>query len=228
MRKGVTAIQNVQLLKWCAELGVLPVWNHLFGFPGELRSDYAEISRIVPLVSHLRPPIGWGRIRVDRFSPYHDRPSDFGISTLRAARPYELLFQWTPNELAELAYYFDADFPLDEGIAEEWKRLGDLLLAWKSRRLPRTSLTWRSERTRVVIEESAEPESTQTVLDGLAAFAYMSCSEITSARKIFDDAAGKKLAANEKEVTNVLNSFVERGLAICERSGYLSLATQIS
>jgi hypothetical protein len=31
MRKGVTALQNIQLLKWCTELGVRPYWNVLWG-----------------------------------------------------------------------------------------------------------------------------------------------------------------------------------------------------
>ena len=35
MRKGVTALQNLRLLKWCAEIGITPAWNLLYGFPGE-------------------------------------------------------------------------------------------------------------------------------------------------------------------------------------------------
>ncbi len=35
MRKGVTGLQNIQLLKWCKEFGVVPSWNFLWGFPGE-------------------------------------------------------------------------------------------------------------------------------------------------------------------------------------------------
>ena len=35
MRKGVTAIQNIQMLKWCREYGVDVAWNLLYGFPGE-------------------------------------------------------------------------------------------------------------------------------------------------------------------------------------------------
>ena len=29
MRKGTTALQNIQLLKWCREYGVQPEWNLL-------------------------------------------------------------------------------------------------------------------------------------------------------------------------------------------------------
>jgi ribosomal peptide maturation radical SAM protein 1 len=39
MRKGSTALQNVQLLKWCREHGVRPEWNLLYGFPGETAQD---------------------------------------------------------------------------------------------------------------------------------------------------------------------------------------------
>ena len=35
MKKGVTELQNVRLLKWCAELGIVPNWALMYGFPGE-------------------------------------------------------------------------------------------------------------------------------------------------------------------------------------------------
>ena len=34
MKKGVTELQNVRLLKWCAELGIVPNWALMYGFPG--------------------------------------------------------------------------------------------------------------------------------------------------------------------------------------------------
>ena len=35
MRKGETALQNIQLLKWCRELGLKTAWNLIWWFPGE-------------------------------------------------------------------------------------------------------------------------------------------------------------------------------------------------
>ena len=46
MRKGVTALQNIQLLKWCRQYGVTVAWNLLYGFPGETAADYAAIGQI--------------------------------------------------------------------------------------------------------------------------------------------------------------------------------------
>ena len=34
MNKGVRSLQNIQLLKWCKELGLEVHWNLLWGFPG--------------------------------------------------------------------------------------------------------------------------------------------------------------------------------------------------
>src|SRR5439155_6118718 len=67
MGKGVTALQNIQLLRWCAEFGVHPGWNLLAGFPGEDPADYARQAAIVPLLTHLVPPQGVGEVRLDRF-----------------------------------------------------------------------------------------------------------------------------------------------------------------
>jgi ribosomal peptide maturation radical SAM protein 1 len=77
MRKGVTAFQNVQLLKWCAEYGLRVFWNVIYGFPGEPPEEYARMATIVPALEHLSPP-SLGPLVLDRFSPYHERPGDFG------------------------------------------------------------------------------------------------------------------------------------------------------
>ena len=69
MRKGVSGLQNIQLLKWCKELGVGPSWNLLFGFPGESADAYARMAKAVPFLTHLPPPGTISLIRLDRFSP---------------------------------------------------------------------------------------------------------------------------------------------------------------
>ncbi len=40
MRKGCTALQNLQTLKWASELRIQMFWNFLAGFPGEDPRDY--------------------------------------------------------------------------------------------------------------------------------------------------------------------------------------------
>src|SRR5689334_21736757 len=50
MGKGATRLLNVQVLKWCAELGVKVSWNLLYGFPGEDPREYEAMAELLPLL----------------------------------------------------------------------------------------------------------------------------------------------------------------------------------
>ena len=58
MKKGTSKMQNIQLLKWCAEFGIWVGWNYLYGFPGELEEELAELAQDIEAVHHLQPPSG--------------------------------------------------------------------------------------------------------------------------------------------------------------------------
>ncbi len=110
MDKGCTGLQNIQLMRWCAELGVEVSWNILAGFPGEQPEAYGEMAALIPLLAHLDPPCAVGMVRLDRFSPFHTRASEFGFERVRPARAYFHVYPFGRRELAELAYFFDYDY----------------------------------------------------------------------------------------------------------------------
>lgn len=113
MRKGVTAFRNVELLKWCKEYGVKPYWNLLYGFPGETVEDYKSTAALIDAIWHLDPPTGYGPLRVDRFSPYHNDPKSFGLVNLRPMAPFTFIYPFEPARLSDIAYYFDFDYADD-------------------------------------------------------------------------------------------------------------------
>ena len=105
MRKGSNAFTNVRLLKNCHRYSVRPMWNLLLGFPGEEESVYQSYLALVPLLFHLQPPIGCYPVRFDRFSPYYQRPDEFGLA-LEPEDFYELTFPFRGSDLEAFAYYF--------------------------------------------------------------------------------------------------------------------------
>lgn len=107
MRKGTSAAQNVQILKWCKELGIDVYWNLLYGFPGEDPDAYAETARIIDAVHHLAPPYGVGAIRLDRFSPNFVAAEELGLVDVRPDRSYACIYDLPQDELNGLAYYFE-------------------------------------------------------------------------------------------------------------------------
>lgn len=105
MRKGVSAHQNIMLLRDCRTLGIGVVWNYLHGFPGEAAGHYAAVAPLIPALEHLGPPNDFSRLIVDRFSPYHSTPAAFGIDGIEPIAAYRGLFP-RHARLDMIAYHF--------------------------------------------------------------------------------------------------------------------------
>ena len=106
MRKGVRAVQNVNLLRWSQYYGIRVSWNLLWGFPGETEQDYAEQAAVIPDLFHLPPPAAASRIWLERFSPLftgHD------TTQLRGRKPERSYRHIYPDsiDLDGIAYFFD-------------------------------------------------------------------------------------------------------------------------
>ena len=107
MKKGATALQNIQTLKWAQELGVRVDWNILWGFPGEDPSEYARMARLMPLLSHLEPPAFGTPIQLDRFSPNFDRAAELGFVWVRPLPTLHHIYRIDAAAVANLAYHFE-------------------------------------------------------------------------------------------------------------------------
>lgn len=107
MSKGITALENVRLLRDARSRDVHVIWNFITAFPGEAREDYEAMMELIPLIEHLRAPVRWGPIHISRYSPYHTDPSRYGIRNVRAWRVYQELFGESADRVA---HNFDADY----------------------------------------------------------------------------------------------------------------------
>lgn len=133
IRKGATAVHNLQALKWFSEAGIEVKWNLLYGFPGEDPAEYARLAELLPLLVHLHPPLAVGRVRLDRFSPYFEDPAAWGMAHPRPHRAFPFVYPFPPESLARLAYYFEFDYADGRNVlhyaapvlaaAEAWQRL---------------------------------------------------------------------------------------------------------
>ena len=56
--------------KMVFEIGIIPYWNILMGFPRESKEEYAKMSNLIPLIKHLDPPERIVQIKLTRYSPY--------------------------------------------------------------------------------------------------------------------------------------------------------------
>jgi ribosomal peptide maturation radical SAM protein 1 len=110
--KGTRAIQNLALLKWCREEQITPIWNLLYGIPGERKEDYFEQIDLIARIPHFTPPEGAHMIQLDRYSPYFGAYRDYGWSGIQPLPAYRLLHRDMSDEaLRDVAYHFEGVGP---------------------------------------------------------------------------------------------------------------------
>ena len=114
MNKGVTGIQNTQLLKACETHGVSVFWNFLWGFPHEPRAAYDRMITLMSKLWHLAPPGSVNAILMNRYAPHFEESERFGFQNLRPFPAYSEIYELPPDRLANLAYYFCFDYAPDE------------------------------------------------------------------------------------------------------------------
>lgn len=131
MGKGTTAMQNIQLLRWCVELGIRPSWNILYGFPGEDIAEFEEIAQILPDLHHLDAPSGVMPFRMDRFSPYFNDPDGHGLTNVRPYWSYKYAYPGIcGSDLADIAYFFEFDYVGGRDPRQDSRALVNACIKW--------------------------------------------------------------------------------------------------
>lgn len=226
MRKGVGALQNIQLLKWCKELGLKVYYNLIWGFPGEAAEDYAAMTDLIPLISHLQPPVGEGPLRIDRFSPNFEQAELFGFHNLLPHPAYSYVYPFDIDVLSNLAYFFIAKNGGTDNVMEYTKPLADEVQRWRSDH-HKSELFFIEKGDRLLIWDF-RPVAVEelTVLSGHDKFSYMACDQAKTALQVetLSRTLSDREPIPEAEIRNALDSLTERGLMIRQRDSYLALA----
>ncbi|WP_311137606.1 hypothetical protein [Streptomyces sp. I6] len=239
MRKGSSRLLNIRLLKWAHYYGVRVDWNLLAGFPGETDEDYTDQAALVPLLTHLEPPAGVGRIWLERFSPYFTDPS-FGMSEVTPKTAYRLAFPVPGMDHSRIAYFFDyraPDVASPDAVAELAKAVEAWGRAWAS--ADRPALAYRRGPDWLTLYDTRGGLRRKTTLAGWRARAYELCGDTPrSAARVHRELAGRGGGegfgpveraegfgqVERAEVEEFLGSCVAHGICLEEGGRYFSLA----
>ncbi len=226
MGKGTTALRNIQLLKWCKEYGVLPMWNLLYGFPDETDQDYEETIEFVNAIWHLDPPTGYGPIRLDRFSPYHNDPAAFGMTNVRPMHVFQLLYPFDTETLMRTAYYFEFDYGDGRTAAQFAATAIEYAADWKADTA--TGDLWVRE-----IDGELEIDDTRRGveggqrllrLDGWRAAAYTSMDRARTVGELMDMPEISSEAVAEDQLVEFLHECRDSQLAVTCAGQWLAVA----
>jgi ribosomal peptide maturation radical SAM protein 1 len=226
MRKGISAIQNVQLLKWCKELGITPIWNLITRFPGEDPSAYQRQADLIPHLLHLGPPSGVSALRIDRFSPYHSTAESFGIYNIRSCPSYSYIYPgWPQEELDKIAYFFVGDYP-NRNLAEIYTaRFRNCVRLWMTN-AKETTLFQVPAGDQVIVFDLRDSGGSASIyaLNDWVIELLRRCDRIISASSLFQCLSEHSITHQEFDAA--LQSLAECGLIM--REGDLCLALPLS
>lgn len=223
MRKGVTALQNVQLLKWCKEVGVEPVWNIIWGFPGEPAGAYEKMATLARQLTHLTPPAAFEGLRLDRFSPNFDEADRLGCDDVQPLAPYKYIYDLPPDALSRLAYFFE--FRHRHGY-DPAAHAGPLLRALHDwRRRHRDSDLFSIALTDRLLIWDFRPKARARLVElaGIDRELYEACDQIADAGALM----ARLGADGADELRRRLDQLVAHGLMVNEQDKYLALAVPV-
>ena len=230
MRKGVSALQNLRLLKWAREIRIDVLWNIIYGFPGESAEAYEQMAKLVDDISHFQPPTLVPLV-LDRFSPYFNNPDTFGLRITGPPTFFRYVFPREPSvtELfRDLAYRFEYEYmnpqrpelyigPLRDKI-EEWQEIA---------RLDRSHLSYHHGPDFLTITDRRKHmRPIQYTLEGIDGKIYLSCDAGASFESIVREFAQPDSGPlTPADVKSLLDELTMLHLLYEEDGQYLSLAT---
>ena len=223
MRKGISALQNIQLLKWCAQYGITAHWNYLFGFPGEEPDSYVGQEALLRNIIHLNPPVGCGPVRFDRFSPYHKNPAEFGVSDLAPYPAYSFVYPGLdPQELSRLAYYFVGNFEGKERIPSYTSGIVDAVANWQKNRNEVTLCHSSYHGRSTVFDGRGGVDVEVLILGGIYSKILDRCASISASHTLCHELASD--GHTPDETIDALNNLFSRGLLVSEDSRFLAVS----
>jgi ribosomal peptide maturation radical SAM protein 1 len=221
MRKGVSAIQNIQLLKWCSQYGVFPSWNLLFGFPGETPDIYLEQIETIQKVRHLTAPVACGPVRFDRFSRYHSNPQQFGITKLSPHPVYELIYSGIAKEdVQRLAYHFGGEYDSKQYLNLYGAELISLIRVWREQGQGVT-LCHSGDGSTVTVFDTRDGVRLLR-LEGVSKSVFDHCSTAMPRRKVVEAAVSE--GHSEKAVEGAIDDLLAQSLLIGDEERLLTIS----
>jgi len=227
MRKGTTALRNIQLMKWCREVGIGVDWNLLYGFPGETREDYDEMLELLPAIRFLQPPTACGPVRLDRFSPYFDESESFGLTDVRPIAPYRFLYPESAASLGRIAYYFDFEYAPGHHPGNCAAGVVAFCRQWSEcPEVGTLQSTVRPDGSLVLNDSRSDATLPVVTLSGMEREVYEYCDEMRSEKRILAHLA-KQFPSTEitaEGVRGFLDSLIDHRLMVRCGKAHLSLA----
>lgn len=178
MNKGVSAKQNIYLLKFADEFNIEILWNYIYGFPREDSDSLTDEIKLIKKLRSLPPPYSHSRVRVDRYSPLFDEGTKHGI-VVGAPTGRDKWLPFPLDSRTRMAYFFDFSYTGEDELENNslWEQLASEIDMWKKQYRPK-SLTYSVKGSSVIILDNRPMmEAREIKISGRLAEVFLKCKE---------------------------------------------------
>ncbi len=237
MCKGITALQNIQFLKYTYEIGIDVAWSLLYGIPGEKQSDYDDIIALIPSIIHLQPPHYVIKAMLQRYSPFFDNALQYGVKNIKPDFIYYHIYPEEKVNIDNMAYFFtytDGDF--ESNPKEYIEPIKNAICYWQELFFRREAfLNYKIDSDILEITDRRPSElygkvdaSRKYRIEGVKKDIYIFCDEIRAFYEIYKFTNKEdNTEMTEEELQKILDEFVQARFMVVENGRYLSIATRI-
>jgi hypothetical protein len=228
LKKGTTAIQNLEIMKHCEELGLVNSSNLIIQFPGSDHDDVAETLRNLEFALPFRPmrPVGFW---LGMGSPVWQNPQTYGLKSVFNHPNWTVLF---PSQITGSVTFMIQAYRGDRVRQKKlWQPVKQKVRSWEKtyeelHQGPVSSpiLSFRDGRDFLIIRQrrlNAEPMIHRLVDTSRAI--YLFCQHHRSLRRILRQFP----EVGEDKMLPFLKMMVEKKLIFAENDKYLSLAVPV-
>jgi len=188
----------------------------------------AGVRMIQPGIESLStPPCSVHPICINRFSPYHKTPEEFGIR-IRGPKPwYRYLHDTDEEGLNNLAYFFEHDYDDGRDPEDYVKPVREVTESWNqdAEENFRKLTVKRGPGFVQVVDRRTNGKGGTDTLDGVAGEAYLACERGATPGKIWNGLSREfRSGVTQGDVRDFLQQMVKQRLVFEENDHYLSLA----
>ena len=226
--KGTTAIQNLEAMRTCYELGIPNGGNLIVAFPGSTNAHVGETIRVIEEAAIYYPPLNVTSLRMEIDQSVVKLKERFPIANIRN---WDAFRAGLPQEVWERLVTFYMSYDDVSEDPPDWNRLMPVIEEWanafdkatRGKKMPRP-LTYQRLGSALLIEDRIHGRS-HTLRD-VSAEVYLYCMQRRGLRQIADRFRHEGLDAAAIEA--FLGNLVEKRLVFREGNSYLSLAVAIT
>ncbi len=228
LKKGTTAIQNMEIMKNCESLGLINISNLILQFPGSDRSDVDETLKNLEFALPYRP-LKTVNFWLGLDSPVWRNPSPYGIKAVFNHPNWRYIF---PAFICRNLPFMIQAYRGDVGFQKKiWQPVRAAVKRWTSiyyelHKDPSSDpiLSYRDGRDFLIIRQRRfESEPMTHRLVGPSRQIYLYCRRHRPLRRIRSTFS----SISEDKIVAFLKMMVDKKLMFEERSKYLSLAVPV-